>query len=214
MLTARDLYNIAGKLGMTIDAVIEKYCETYIGETSRVPIVRLQPVGKTNNCPLLNDKRCRVHDSKPAVCALYPLGRVFAPNAEDEAGLSSDTGIIYIMQPVGCGSRNRNHTVRSWLDKFGIPPEDEFYVLWNETVVFLAEFFRGLEESDTPTAVLDALWTISFGALYAAYDTGADLLPQFRENAAKLKQILTDMTGGDAKLAMLEELQNAEPYVR
>jgi Fe-S-cluster containining protein len=199
MLTTRDLYNIARKLGTTIEAVMDTYCESYIGDTSRIPIVRLRPVGKTNSCPLLNGERCLVHDSKPAVCALYPLGRVYAPNKEGTTGFHSDTGVIYIMQPVECGSRNRNNTVKSWLEKFGIPVEDEFFILWNETVVFLAELFRGLYEKNTPSYVLDASWGITFGALYAAYDTGVDVLPQFRENTAKLRQVLLDMTGGEAE---------------
>lgn len=210
ILTTRDLHNIARKLGLTIEAVIEKYCDTYIGGTSRIPIVRLQPAGATRNCPLLSDKRCLVHDAKPAVCALYPLGRAVMRKKDSAAGLSEDTGVVYFMQPIECGSRNRSYTIKSWLEKFGIPLDDEFYVLWTETVMFLSEFFRDLEEKKVPDYALEMLWTLTFGALYAAYDTGVDLMPQFRENAAKLKRLLSGVEADTTQLEALKEHTGGE----
>lgn len=201
MLTTRDLYNIAKKLGMTMEGAIETYCDTYIGRDSRIPIVRLQPRGQANACPLLKDKRCSVHDAKPAVCALFPLGRVMMKKTEDSA-ISAG----YILQPISCGSRTRTHTVKSWLEKFGIPMEDEFYVLWNETILFLSEYFCGLEEKKVPDFVLEMLWNMTFGALYAAYDTGVDLIPQFRENTSKLKQILSDLDAESVYRKLLTKL--------
>ncbi len=195
LLTTRDIHRIAVKLGMTMRSVLDTYCEAYVGRDSRIPIVRLRPADN-NNCPLLKATRCAVHDAKPFVCALFPLGRVSVPNREETSGLVSETGLTYIMQPVECGSRTRSYTVRAWLEKFGIPVEDEFYTLWNETVVFLVELFRGLEVKHTPQDVMEAYRAIAFSALYAAYDTGVELLPQFRENANELRKAITMMTGG------------------
>ncbi len=197
MLTTRDLYNIARKLGMTLDAVIEKYCEAYVGSTSRIPIVRLRPVGADGRCPLLSDKRCLVHEAKPAVCALYPLGRIFVPNKDAAKELSGESGVIYIIQPVECGSRNRSNSIESWLTKFGLPLHDEFYVQWNETVMFAAEFFRRLEADNAPANALDALRAMTFGALYVAYDTGVALWPQFQNNATNLKKLLGAVEKGE-----------------
>ncbi len=211
ILTTSDLYNIAKKLGMTIEAVIDKYCESYIGSTSRIPIVRLKPGGINNSCPLLNGKRCLVHDAKPTVCALYPLGRAFSSGKEEAAEIFGDAQAVYFIQPVECGSLNRNNTVRSWLAKFAIPLEDEFYLLWSETVMFLAEYFRGIEDN-TNEKVLDTLWTIAFGALYAAYDTGVGLIPQFRKNAEKLKQLLLDIQEKKGRLDALKVPSGGENH--
>ena len=190
LLTTRDLHNIAGELNLSMENAIERYCETYIGQDSRVPLVRLRPQGSDRVCPLLRDRRCIVHKAKPAVCTLYPLGRAIMRDKDGEDLSSGGISPIYFIQPVTCGSRTHTHTVRAWLDKFGIPAEDEFYAIWNETLFFLSGYFRGLEDKKTPSRVMDLLWGIAFDALYIAYDPDQDLLPQFRRNAASLKALL------------------------
>ena len=201
ILTTRDLHNIARKLGLTMKDVVEKYCETYIGPDSRVPIVRLLPRGRLQACPLLQGQHCSVHDAKPAVCAMYPLGRVvkFQP---DNLPLRAD----YILQPVSCGSRTRTHTVRSWLEKFGIPVEDEFYVLWNETVFYLREYLHKREEEKQSAEVMDILWHFAFWTLYEAYDTNEELLPRFQQNTSRLKQLLSEL---EADMMQLESKQES-----
>jgi len=88
LLNARDLYNIAVKLNLSIHKIVETYCDVYIGDTSRIPVVRLKPRGANKACPLLNGDHCSVHDSKPSVCALFPLGRV-ALNDKDAVGMEN-----------------------------------------------------------------------------------------------------------------------------
>jgi Fe-S-cluster containining protein len=188
MLTARDLYNIARSLSRTIKYVIERYCEVYIGRDSRMPIVRLRPGGYGKVCPLLRDGKCIVHDAKPVVCALFPLGRAASVRRTDDiAEKPEEFQSVYFMQPVTCGTKDHSHTVRSWLDMFGIPAEDEFYNIWTETIVFISDFFRSIEARKATEKTLMPLWDIAFSELYAAYDTEKELLPQFRENAAKLR---------------------------
>ena len=73
LFNARDIYNIAKKIGKTPKKVIEECAEVYIGDSSRIPVVHMVPVGLQRRCPfLLPDGRCSVHDCKPTVCALYP----------------------------------------------------------------------------------------------------------------------------------------------
>lgn len=78
LLTPRDLFNLARELHLTPRDVFDRYCECYIGEYSRLPVVRLKPQGSVKRCPLLKDRKCSVHGAKPAVCALFPIGRGMA----------------------------------------------------------------------------------------------------------------------------------------
>ena len=88
LLNPRDMYKIARYLKMEPRDVLEKYCETYIGETSRMPIIRLLPIGKIKRCPFLKNCKCEIHEAKPSVCAIYPLGRYTKHNPEtDEMNL-------------------------------------------------------------------------------------------------------------------------------
>ena len=66
LFNARDIYNIAKKIGKTPKQVIEECAEVYIGDSSRIPVVHMVPVGLQRRCPLLlPDGRCSVHDCKP-----------------------------------------------------------------------------------------------------------------------------------------------------
>ena len=77
LFTARDIYNIAKKLGKTTEHIIQECGEVSIGYSSRIPLVHMVPIGPQRRCPLLRDDgRCSVHDCKPTACALFPVGRV------------------------------------------------------------------------------------------------------------------------------------------
>ena len=59
---------------------MEHFCEVYTGSDSRMPIVRLLPEGPTKRCPFLVRNKCRIHEAKPAVCAMVPSGRRLGRN--------------------------------------------------------------------------------------------------------------------------------------
>ena len=87
LFNSRDIFNIARKLQMTLEEVIKEYAETYIGSASRSPVVHMVPRGKGEVCPFLEDGLCSIHDCKPTVCALFPLGRVVLNAEALEKGL-------------------------------------------------------------------------------------------------------------------------------
>lgn len=191
MLTTRDVYNIARSLGRTMQYVVERYCDAYIGEASRIPIVRLMPTGPEQTCPLMRNKRCIVHKAKPVVCALYPLGRgtkMNAPGNGEEAPGSLTP--IYFLQSHVCGTQEQTHTVRGWLEHFGIPVEDEFYGIWTERITKLATSFHRLEAKKLSAGIMEQLWNLAFSVLYLQYDMDKAILPQFQENTKKLLNTL------------------------
>lgn len=199
IFNARDIYNIAKKKGMSMQQVIESYAEVYIGRNSRVPIVHLLSNGPKGACPLLENGRCSVHDCKPTVCALFPLGRIvmgekFGEPIEDLDNLK----VKYIINDYTCGSAKRVNTVRSWLAKFGIDEHDEFYLLWNKVLISLTSAIMKLEKHKVSEPVLDLFWDAIYQTLYLQYDVAQDFMPQFQTAADKL-------------LSLSEEIMKAEP---
>ena len=199
IFNTQDIYNIAKKKGMTMQQVAESYTEAYIGRNSRIPIVHLLSNGPKGACPLLEDGRCSVHDCKPTVCALFPLGRVvmgekFGEPIEDPNKLN----VKYIINDYTCGSAKRVNTVRSWLAKFGIPEHDEFYLLWNKVLMSLTPTVMKLEKHKVSEFVLNMFWDAIYQTLYLQYDVAQDFMPQFQAAADKL-------------LRLSEEIMNAEP---
>jgi len=192
LLNSRDLFNIAKKLGITVVQVLEQYCEIYIGQQSKIPVARLMPRGTNRACPLLARNKCRVHDSKPTVCALFPLGRVIVGEKATK-GLRQDEPkkLQYIINPIHCGNRKHKHTVRSWLERFNIPIDDEFFIMWSELVLFLSITMNGYEEQQVSDKLLNLMWQAIINALYTAYDIKRDFMEQFIENRSKVTELFS-----------------------
>lgn len=187
LFNARDIYNIARKKGMTMQQVIEAYTEVYIGRNSRLPVVHLLSNGPKGACPLLEDGRCSVHDCKPTVCALFPLGRVVTGEKFGEPIEDLDKiQVKYIINNFTCGSAKRVNTVRSWLGKFGIPEHDEYFLLWNKVCMSLTMAIEKLEEAKVSMPVLNMLWDAMFQMLFLQYDVEQEFMPQFQAAADKL----------------------------
>lgn len=111
LFTPRDIFNIARKFHMTPEEVIDKYAETYIGSASRIPVVHMVPRGQNAVCPFLRDGLCSIHDCKPTVCALFPLGRVVVNAEKLEKGLEDgQVKVKYILNDIDCGSRKQVHS--------------------------------------------------------------------------------------------------------
>ena len=136
---------------------------------------------------MLENGRCSVPDCKPTVCALFPLGRV-ALNSKDGQPLKEGETpeVKYILNDHSCGSAKKVNTVRSWLAKFGIPEQDEFYLLWNKVLMSLTPAVMKLEEEKVSEPALEMLWGAIYETLYLHYDTSQEFMPQFQVVADKL----------------------------
>lgn len=185
LLSPKDIYNVSKELGTSTDNFFEKYCEVYIGNNSRIPIVRLKPHGSDNRCPLLKKAKCRVHHAKPTVCAMYPVGRCIMADNPKEGLKDIDNNMVqYIFNNPECGDDSETHTVREWLESFGIPIQDEFFLKWQQTVLKMGTIFRTIERGMSQN-VMEQVWTAAFVGLYLSYDLGKEFLPQFEDNSMK-----------------------------
>lgn len=190
LLSPRDIYRMSKELGISTEDLFKQYCETYVGTDSRIPIVRLQPRGSVKRCPLLKNRKCMVHRAKPAVCAMFPIGRcLMAENPKEGFRDFSKARLQYIFMNPECGDKSETHTVREYLESFGVPIEDEFFMEWQRTVLRLGDICRKIEK-EVRMEVMEQVWTAAFIGLYLYYDTEADFMPQFKENAQKFFDML------------------------
>lgn len=188
LLNPKDVYGMAKELGIEPKDFIDRYCEIYIGSDSKNPVVRLKPKGSVKRCPLLKDRKCMVHKAKPTVCAMFPLGRcLIVGGAEENADTAGS--IQYIFNHPGCGDRSETHTVREWIESFGIPVEDEFFFKWQEIVVLMSITFREAADRMNESS-LNILWSAALVTLYLYYDVEKEFLPQFEDNAREFEKLL------------------------
>lgn len=94
------------------------------------------------------------------------------------------------MNDVTCGSAKKRNTVRSWLAKFGIPEEDEFFLLWNQAIIKYGNMIRRMESnSEMSDETVNMVEQILFACLYTMYDTSLEFLPQFKNSLQNLDKL-------------------------
>ena len=192
LLNPQDLFRAASALGITPREFEEKYCEHYIGDSSRIPIIRLKPVGPTKRCPLLKGNRCSIQKAKPFVCAAFPIGRYLRTDKDSSADGSTTQSLGYIFIDPHCGDKKKTHTVREWLNSFGLPVEDEFYLSWTRLLLELSLFIREFEKHATQSKI-ELLWKNIHIVLYLDYDTEKDFYPQYLANAERTRQLIATL---------------------
>ena len=193
LLSPFDIFKMAKELGLAPAEFFAKYCRSHIGDNSRIPIVRLNSVGNDGHCPLLRNNKCSVHKVKPAVCAMFPLGRYIAVNQDDAEKTSLDgKSVKYLLQDPECGDVSETHTVRDWLADFDINTEDEVFIRWNATLLEVGQVVRKLEKTENMMTMF-LLWNALRIGLYLDYDTKQDFLPQLEKNANKCIAMLHDI---------------------
>lgn len=190
LLNPRDIFKMSKELKMTTEEFFKQYCEAYVGDDSRVPIVRIKPRGSVRRCPLLKDRKCLVHQSKPSVCAMFPIGR-FLQVGDAEGNIRDVTveDIQYIFTKPDCGDTTECYTVREWLEFFGIPLQDEFFIKWQKVIIGAGTSFKKLEKKFN-AKTMETAWTAAFAGLYLHYDLEKEFMPQFEENAQNLQELL------------------------
>lgn len=193
LLSAKDLYRIAKEMNASPMEIVKGYCEVYIGHSSHLPIIRLLPVGIRKSCPFLSGHRCSIHKVKPAVCALYPLGRgmVISKGENELEGKSKE--IQYVFLDPTCGDKSESHTVRDYLNMFGIPEEDPYFIQWTQMLVKLSMFISK-HEKDFDHNILSTVQTEILKILYLNYDITKDFVLQFEENISVAERLLEALT--------------------
>ena len=193
ILSPMDIFKMAKELKMTPVEFYHEYCVFNIGEHTRMPIVRLTSEGKDTHCVMLKNHRCYVHKVKPAVCAMFPLGRYMSFEKDDYNAESIDTSKVkYLLQPPECGDESETHTVREWLSGFDINLEDEAFVQWQKAISRFSSKFKELEKKHDMLTMME-IWFVVRVSLYLQYDTSKDFLPQFDCNVENLLKLLDDI---------------------
>ena len=78
VITGPNLFRIAKTLNISPLEAAQEYMDWTIGVNSHMPVLTLRE-RLDGSCRLLRNGRCTVHQNKPSVCALFPLGRMYNP---------------------------------------------------------------------------------------------------------------------------------------
>ena len=196
LLSPYDVYRSAKCLELEPLEFFKKYCETYIGPSSGIPLIRLLPkpiikslyrVPPKHNtvCPLLQtDGKCKVHKAKPTVCALFPLGRFTQTDQK-----TSKVSLHYYQQNGKCRARNnpKTHKVKDWLADFDLSDSEEAFLVWSDFTSYACmEIQKFKKMSDR---IKQLVYNLFFGLAYMNFDLAKGFMPQFKQNIETFKKL-------------------------
>lgn len=186
-MSAYDLFRVAKELNMTITDVINDYCSIHIGSSSLLPVIELKHDTTSHKCSLLKNGICKVSNSRPTVCSLFPLGRFMYLDNEE----NTEIGYIYNGDK-GC-RKARTYTVREWLETNGLNSDDKEYITWSNLISYLKKTIRKIHKYNIGEDSTNLLYKILVAKMYDDYDTNEDFLPQLTQRIEELKVELEDL---------------------
>lgn len=192
LLSTIDIYRAAKLLGIEMTDVIEQYCEMVPGNESMLPLIVLRE-RLDGSCAFLKKGKCTIHEAKPLVCALHPLGRVAIFNDETE-----QQEFHYFLKDFDCAAtKDENVKVQDWLDRFGIEEYDECVKLYKRMGSVCSKIMHSLKTNEEKRE----MFGMTFFMMFAKYDMSLDLYPQLAQNLAFIQSINPEIAFDKSKLS-------------
>lgn len=176
IISPYDMLRMRKYLGISLEELLDTYCEVYEGKSSRIPIVRLR---KSALCVFLMHGRCLVQEAKPSVCALYPMGGML-----EEGG----SEVAYFLQEVGCGASDMVDSVADWGQALG-EDNEACAGLWFTIMKEASRFARSMHGTMAQDEE-GMLQGILFALLYGGYDCGVPFLAQSEAHLESLRKFI------------------------
>ena len=185
LLSAYDVMRIQKHLRIGFIEMLEKYCELYVGRPSGLPIIRIRPRGKKKICPFLIRNKCEIHEVKPTVCALYPVGRVTKLNED-----SGNGEVLYFVQETGCGAKDVRNNLQEWVRNCITEYDEKCGVLWSEMLHTVYNCISGLEGQ-----ISDDIYSYLAQIMYCGYENAEDFAEEITSRIDQIKELEKKING-------------------
>lgn len=175
VLDPYDICRLTLELNKTFEALLEKHLELNVVDGVILP--NLKMTGNEQSCTFLNDsQRCNIHNARPGICRLFPLGRYWEDN----------THFKYILQKDECHKSNLTKIkVKKWLDTKDLEKYNNFIVIWHN---FLKEVQTAQKELDEKQNKILTMYILK--SFFAAPYDSRDFYEQFEERMDKARKDL------------------------
>lgn len=178
ILDPLDIYRLSGALGRTFGELLEHQLELHVVDGLILP--NLKMAGPEEACGFLSEEgRCTIHEARPGVCRLFPLGRYY-----------ENGGFRYFLQKNECRSGARTKVkVGRWIDTPQLKQNQLYILAWhnllNRVEVLVAE------GDETLAKKLNLLLLNQF--FVETYETDQDFYEQFSVRLKKFQAVLDEV---------------------
>ena len=134
LLDPMDIWRFQEKLHKDFRSLIENEAELGMADGMILPNLKMN--AKTDACPFLDENgRCSVHECRPGLCRLFPLGRYY-----------EEKGFRYFIQIHECRKKDRGKIkIKKWLGIPNLKAYETYILSWHD---FLEKCREGAETLD------------------------------------------------------------------
>lgn len=120
VLDPYDIMRMSSGTGLAPSELIGSHVELNVVDGIILP--NLKMAGTEEKCTFLNaEGRCSIHDIRPGICRLFPLGRIY-----------EDGGFKYFLQKDECRVTNRSKVkISKWLGIKELPKYEKYINEWH-----------------------------------------------------------------------------------
>ena len=176
ILDPLDVHRLSVNLKKAPEGLMEKELELDAADGNILPHLRM--TGREERCIFLNEKgRCSIHDFRPGICRLFPLGRFY-----------ENGSFRYFLQVHECKKQNRSKIkVKKWIDTPDVKRYEQFVSDWHYFLKDVQEVLYNAQD----TELIKNLNLYVVNRFYIKpYEEERDFYEQFYERLEEGKQLL------------------------
>ena len=130
-----DPYDVHRMREIPLDTLMQEHVELMVDRGVILPALKMH--AETGRCSFLNDEgRCSIHDMRPGICRLFPMGRVY-----------EDGTFHYFLQKDECDYPNKTKVkLKKWLDTPMLPKYEKYILDWHSFLHSLQDRASDMEE--------------------------------------------------------------------
>ncbi len=176
VLDPYDVFRMEKRLGVSFETLLAGHLELNVVDGVILPNLKL--TGPQEQCSFLNaEGRCSIHDSRPGICRLFPLGRYY-----------ENHDYKYFLQVNECQKANRTKVkISKWIDTPDYPDYRKFILTWH---YFLNDVETLLEQSGDESYNKQCCMLLLQAFYIKGYDFTRDFYEQFEERMQVVKEAL------------------------
>lgn len=171
-----DIYQLMQGMHVTFEQLLKDKIELHMVDGMILPNLKMSEV--TNCCTFLNEEgRCSIHQFRPGICKLFPLGRIY-----------QDEKLTYFLQMNGCKKEKRSKIkVSKWLDTPELKNNQQYLIDWHSFRKQMEAIIGETPDENTVKTITMFLLNTFF---VNPYDVEKDFYQQFYERMNKIKNAL------------------------
>lgn len=171
-----DIYQLTINLHKSMEELLNGYIELNVVDGIVLP--NLKMAGNAEACSFLNQEgRCSIHQFRPGICRLFPLGRFYENNS-----------FQYFLQIHECKKQNLSKIkVKKWIDMPNIKAYENFINQWH---YLQKDLQRQMKESTEEELMKKISMYILQQFYLKPYEPDRDFYEQFEERLQETKQMM------------------------